>query len=122
MYREMFNDNEKVSTNLSLIQRKQQSTYGEKLNVNTKEITSVMQASSTRKFHSNRIQKHAATMTTFQSLKSFFNCSSTKKIDEKTELNYPLNLHLQMNQIFAMHDKLCEISERFNDQYSIGMF
>ncbi|KAL7040815.1 hypothetical protein ACKWTF_000530 [Chironomus riparius] len=59
----------------------------------------------------------------FQFLKSAFRCNTTSlnKIVEQTELNYPLNLHLRMNEIFSMHDKLCDIAECFNDLYSIEM-
>lgn len=57
----------------------------------------------------------------FQFLKSAFSCNtSSSNIVEQTELNYPLNLHLRMNEIFSMHDKLCDIAECFNDLYSIG--
>ncbi|KAG5675397.1 hypothetical protein PVAND_005305 [Polypedilum vanderplanki] len=63
------------------------------------------------------------TQSFFQFLKSSFNCCSnnSRKINEQTELNYPLNLHLRMNEIFSMHDKLCDIAESFNDLYSIEM-
>jgi hypothetical protein len=53
--------------------------------------------------------------------KSAFRCSCVSKISEQIELNYPLNLHLRMNEIFSMHDKLCDIAECFNDLYSVGM-
>lgn len=131
MFRELFNDDEDISTSQNLVKRRQhQNSFGEMFNANTKGIASITRASTTNnveKFitsRSNRIQKQeqAATTSVLQSLKSFFKCTSPKKFNEKIELNYPLNLHLQMNQIFAMHDKLCEISERFNDLYSIGMF
>jgi hypothetical protein len=59
-----------------------------------------------------------------QSFLQFFKlpleCCSSRKINEQTELNYPLNLHLRMNEIFSVHDKLCDIAEYFNDLYSIG--
>jgi hypothetical protein len=55
----------------------------------------------------------------FQFLKC---CCKSNKINEQqqVELNYPLNLHLRMNEIFSLHDKLCDIAECFNDLYSIG--
>lgn len=57
-------------------------------------------------------------------LKSFFRCSAAKvgnkKINEQIESNYPLNLHLRMNEIFSMHDKLSDIAENLNDLYSAG--
>lgn len=59
------------------------------------------------------------------SIKSIFKCSAGKvgstKINEQTQLDYPLNLHLRMNEIFSMHDKLSDIAEHFNDLYSVGM-
>jgi hypothetical protein len=54
--------------------------------------------------------------------KSIFRCSSTKKINEQIESDYPLNLHLRMHEIFSMHDKLSDIAENFNDLYSAGKF
>lgn len=57
--------------------------------------------------------------------KSFFKCNAARvgnktKINEKIELDYPLNLHLRMNEIFSIHDKLSDIAETFNDLYSAG--
>lgn len=57
--------------------------------------------------------------------KSIFRCSAAgacnkKKINEQIESDYPLNLHLRMNEIFSMHDKLSDIAENFNDLYSTG--
>lgn len=58
-------------------------------------------------------------------VKSIFKCSSgwfcnKKRINEQIESDYPLNLHLRMNEIFSMHDKLNESAENFNDLYSAG--
>lgn len=56
-------------------------------------------------------------------LKSLFSCKKkkkSKKINEQIESDYPMNLHLRMNEIFAMHDKLSDIAEDLNDLYSIG--
>lgn len=58
-------------------------------------------------------------------VKSVFKCSAgwfcnKKKINEQIESDYPLNLHLRMNEIFSMHDKLCSLCEIFNDLYSAG--
>lgn len=56
--------------------------------------------------------------------KSVFRCSASKvgntKINEQIESDYPLNLHLRMNEIFSMHDKLSDIAENMNDLYSAG--
>lgn len=143
MHRELFGDDneEKLvnpistrSQNPNLIQRKHE--QGSKMFVvNAKEIDSITRASTstTERFNefapTNRVHKAASAVETsspslsiLQSLKSFFKCTATtRKINEQIELNYPLNLHLRMNQIFAMHDKLCETAEGFNDLYSIGM-
>ncbi|CRK93318.1 CLUMA_CG006859, isoform A [Clunio marinus] len=58
--------------------------------------------------------------------KSIFRCNATrtsnKKINEQIQLDYPLNLHFRMNEIFSMHDKLSDIAENFNDLYSAGCF
>lgn len=150
LHRELFGDDDdsdgiedtskSISINHNLIQRKhEQSAVGEKGNskmfiVNAKEIDSITRASSstsTEKFNefasTNRLHKTAtetaSSLSCFQSLKSFFKCTATvKKISARIESNYPLNLHLRMNQIFSMHDKLCEIAEFFNDLYAIGMY
>lgn len=138
MHRELFgDDNEEkhvdlTSQNHNLIQRKHE--QGSKMFiVNAKEIDSITRASTstTERFNefapTNRVHKATAasspSLSILQSLKSFFKCTATtrSKINEQIELNYPLNLHLRMNQIFAMHDKLCEAAECFNDLYSIGM-
>lgn len=138
MHRELFGDDnvekhvDQISTsqNPNLIQRKHE--QGSKMFiVNAKEIDSITRAStsSTERFNefapTNRVHKAATSspsLSILQSLKSFFKCTATtRKINEQIELNYPLNLHLRMNQIFAMHDKLCETAECFNDLYSIGM-
>lgn len=57
------------------------------------------------------------------SFKSIFRCNSKKKINEQIESeNYPLNLHLRMNEVFSMHDKLSDIAANLNDLYSAGRF
>lgn len=61
--------------------------------------------------------------------KSLFKCinnnkktqDSLKKISEQMESqSYPLNLHLRMNELFSLHDKLCDVAENFNNLYSLG--
>ena len=58
--------------------------------------------------------------------KSIFKCinskkESQKKITEQMESqSYPLNLHLRMNELFSLHDKLCDVAEKFNNLYSLG--
>lgn len=57
--------------------------------------------------------------------KSILRCNAARvgnktKINGKIELDYPLNLHLRMNEIFSIHDKLSDIAETFNDLYSAG--
>jgi hypothetical protein len=53
--------------------------------------------------------------------KSICRCSASEsKINEQIESDYPLNLHLRMNEIFSMHDKLSDIAENLNDLYSTG--
>lgn len=52
--------------------------------------------------------------------KSLFRCKKTRKINEQIESDYPMNLHLRMNEIFSMHDKLSDIAEDLNDLYSTG--
>lgn len=47
-------------------------------------------------------------------------CNKKKKTNEQIESDYPLNLHLRMNEIFSMHDNLTSLSESFNDLYSAG--
>lgn len=58
--------------------------------------------------------------------KSIFKCSTgsagNKKINEQIESDYPLNLHLRMNEIFSVHDKLSDVAENLNDLYSAGKF
>lgn len=101
--------------------------------VNGKGIDSITLASvNTEKFNDfarvNPTNKTTTSSSFFASVKSFFKCTNavsaeaSKKISEQIQLNYPLNLHLRMNQIFTLHDKLCDIAECFNDLYSIGMF
>jgi hypothetical protein len=53
-------------------------------------------------------------------LKSLFRCNKTMKVNEQIESDYPMNLHLRMNDIFSMHDKLSDIAEDLNDLYSTG--
>ena len=59
--------------------------------------------------------------------KSLFKCinnqtkDNQKKINEQMESqSYPLNLHLRMNELFSLHDKLCDVAEKFNNLYSLG--
>ena len=71
----------------------------------------------------NRDESNAQSFTDF--VKSIFRCSrgwfcNKKKINEQIESDYPLNLHLRMNEIFSMHDKISDIAENFNDLYSAG--
>lgn len=142
LHRELFEDEdvalkrgEPFTISRNLIHRKQEATTSNSLEidkmfaVNSKEIDSITLASvSTGKFNdfapANPVNKTTTSSSFFASLKSFFKCTNaaTKKINEQIQLNYPLNLHLRMNQIFSMHDKLCDIAECFNDLYSIGMF
>lgn len=53
---------------------------------------------------------------------ALFGCISRfqKTANEKIESEYPMNLHLRMNDIFSMHDKLSDIAEDLNDLYSTG--
>ncbi|CAO1305137.1 unnamed protein product [Diamesa serratosioi] len=59
--------------------------------------------------------------------KSLFKCinnkkDTQKKITEQMESqSYPLNLHLRMNELFSLHDKLCDVAEKFNNLYSLEM-
>lgn len=129
---------EPISISHNLIQRKHEHSTAttnslqidKMFTVNVKEIDSITLAPvSTGKF-TNFAPTNPANKTTsssfFASLKSFFKCtnavSASKKINEQIQLNYPLNLHLRMNQIFTLHDKLCDVALLFNDLYSIGMF
>lgn len=74
-----------------------------------------------RRVDENAISNSNSSQSFLQFLKSTFKCNtSLNEIVEQIELNYPLNLHLRMNEIFSMHDKLCDIAEDFNDLYSIG--
>lgn len=55
--------------------------------------------------------------------KSIFRCNATRAGNKKLnefQSDYPLNLHLRMNEIFSMHDKLSDIAENLNDLYSAG--
>lgn len=150
MHRELFGEDEDeaatkrvepFSISRSLIHRKheQTTTTNNRLEidkmfaVNVKEIDSITLASvNTEKFNdftpANPTNKTTTSSSFFASIKSFFKCTNavsaeaSKKINEQIQLNYPLNLHLRMNQIFSLHDKLCDIAEFFNDLYSIGMF
>lgn len=151
MHRELFNEDEEsdaakrveaFSISRNLIQRKHEQPAAATNNslqidkmfaVNVKEIDSITLASAnTEKFNdfapANPVNKTTTSSSLFASLKSFFKCTNavsaaaSKKINEQIQLNYPLNLHLRMNQIFTMHDKLSDIAECFNDLYSIGMF
>lgn len=145
IHRELFEDEDVASKrgepftiSRNLIHRKQEQSTETTSNsleidkmfaVNSKEIDSITLASvNTGKFNdfatANPVHKTTTSSSFFASLKSFFKCTNaaTKKINEQIQLNYPLNLHLRMNQIFSVHDKLCDIAECFNDLYSIGMF
>lgn len=57
-------------------------------------------------------------------VKSVFRCSAAKvenkQINGQIESDYPLNLHLRMNEIFSLHDKLSDVAENLNDLYSAG--
>lgn len=71
----------------------------------------------------NRDESNAQSFTDF--VKSIFRCNAgwfcnKKKINEQIESDYPLNLHLRMNEIFSMHDRISDIAENFNDLYSAG--
>lgn len=58
--------------------------------------------------------------------KSIFTCSTAsaacnkRRINEHIQSDYPLNLHLRLNEVFSMHDKLSDIAENLNDLYSTG--
>jgi hypothetical protein len=52
--------------------------------------------------------------------RAIFGCSRFQKSNKKIESEYPMNLHLRMNDIFSMHDKLSDIAEDLNDLYSAG--
>lgn len=62
----------------------------------------------------------------FQHFKSIFACESfnlcSRKVTDQVPVDLPLNLHLRMNEIFAMHDKLADVAEDLNDLYSTGSF
>lgn len=148
MHRELFEDEapkhvEPFSISRNLTQRKHEQSAAATTNnslkidkmfaINAKGIDSITLASvSTEKFNdfapANAVNKTTTSSSFLASLKSFFKCSrsvsaaASEKINEQTQLNYPLNLHLRMNQIFSMHDKLCDIAECLNDLYSVGMF
>lgn len=71
----------------------------------------------------NKGNDEGKTQSFIDCLKSLFSCKKKKKpkkINEQIESDYPMNLHLRMNEIFAMHDKLSDIAEDLNDLYSIG--
>lgn len=147
LHRELFGENEEeekskrvelFSISRNLIQRKHEQPTATANNsleidkmfaVNVKEIDSIAPASMNReKFNdfarTNPVNKMTTSSSFLASLKSLLKCTNaaTKKINEQIQLNYPLNLHLRMNQIFSLHDKLCDNAEMFNDLYSIGMF
>lgn len=59
--------------------------------------------------------------------KSLFKCFNNRKKDSQMKIteqmesqSYPLNLHLRMNELFSLHDKLCDVAEKFNNLYSFG--
>lgn len=60
----------------------------------------------------------------FQHFKSIFSCEflslCSRKVNQQVPVDLPLNLHLRMNEIFAMHDKLADVAEDLNDLYSTG--
>jgi hypothetical protein len=149
MHRELFGEDESSSKRVepfsisrNLIQRKHEQSTATANNsleidkifaVNVKGIDSITLASvNTEKLNdfapANPTNKTTTSSSFLASLKSFFKCTNavsaaaSEKINEQIQLNYPLNLHLRMNQIFSLHDKLCDIAECFNDLYSIGMF
>lgn len=58
--------------------------------------------------------------------KSIFKCSAASACnkgrinEQKIQSDYPLNLHLRLNEVFSCHDKLSDIAENLNDLYSTG--
>lgn len=144
------NGNEAFSISRNLVQRKHESVGGnnieiqKELDVNTKIINDGIDSISLASFNNrekfnhftmtndrrknplaNKTEKfnnHAAgnAQSFCDFFKSIFGCNSKTKINEQIESDYPLNLHLRMNEIFSMHDKLSDISENLNDLYSAG--
>ena len=122
-------DVEPFSISRNLIRRKQESATNNSLQgvekmfaINAKEIDSIPPAS-VNKLNDFTSENKTKTSSSFvASLKSFLKCtkainaSSLKKVKE----DYPLNLHLRMDQIFSIHDQLCDVAENFNDLYSTG--
>ena len=54
--------------------------------------------------------------------KTLFKCINNQTKDKQKKINeqmesqsYPLNLHLRMNELFSLHDKLCDVAEKFNN-------
>lgn len=74
----------------------------------------------TKKTEKLNISGNGNAQSFFDVFKSIFRCN--RKINEQIQSDYPLNLHLRMNEIFSMHDKLSDIAEKFNDLYSAGKF
>ncbi|CAO1367850.1 unnamed protein product [Diamesa tonsa] len=103
-----------LSSELTLFQSKKLN------NVNT---------SNSIKMKLNMDQNNVDNIKSFNRLfKSLFKCinkkqkDSQKKITEQMESqSYPLNLHLRMNELFSLHDKLCDVAEKFNNLYSLEM-
>lgn len=62
------------------------------------------------------------TQSVFDYVKTLFRCNKTMKVNEELQTDYQMNLHLRMNDIFSMHDKLSDIAEDLNDLYSTGKF
>lgn len=143
MHRELFEDDENISAasnrnavlpysiSLNLVQRKFTDTdvnkissmanANDKRNNATDKFNDSVMSTDRRKAIAKVGSNSNSSQSFVQLLKSAFRCNtSLNKIIEQTQLNYPLNLHLRMNEIFSMHDKLCDIAESFNDLYSIG--
>lgn len=80
------------------------------------------------KMKSNTDQNNVDNIKSFNRLlKSLFKCINKKKKDSQKKIteqmesqSYPLNLHLRMNELFSLHDKLCDVAEKFNNLYSLG--
>lgn len=95
----------------------------EKLNhfATTNDGSKIALSNKTEKFN-NHDDSGAQSFSDF--FKSIFRCNAgrvcNKKINEQIESDYPLNLHLRMNEIFSMHDKLSDIAENLCDLYSAG--
>lgn len=84
-------------------------------------MTSLNEYGSTKKL---TYKNNEADKSYFQHFKSIFACGflniCSRKVSEQVPVDLPLNLHLRMNEIFAMHDKLADVAEDLNDLYSTG--